>query len=220
MFGKLAGAIIGDGFGAQADAFVDLGLGGSVGWGSGSGGCIGRRSDPGGPYCEERRDERTAKNGATSAENEWGAPSDTSAYEQVDGGRSAVGSDRAAAGSSGRFRITGETYCLIANIVFRDCTMIGPNIPALFASRTAAGLADLECVTVDAPVMDDDEACHVASLMHAIHEHAASGAADALTFTLKAEAGDVPGWLLQQYAYLCDGTPGHGVGAHIQKKSD
>ncbi|EJD51067.1 hypothetical protein AURDEDRAFT_160209 [Auricularia subglabra TFB-10046 SS5] len=93
----------------------------------------------------------------------------------------------------------------LRRVVFRDCTAIGPDIPAIFASREATGLPLLETVAVENPEMDDEEAAHLSSLMQALKASLELGEKDAVGFTLKAQEGDVPGWLINQYEYITGG---------------
>lgn len=90
----------------------------------------------------------------------------------------------------------------VRRVVFRDCKTLGPDVPAIFATRATTGLAHLEDVAVEDPVMGDEGAIHVSSLMQAIQAHAASGGKDPLHFSLTADPDKVPKWLLQQYAYV------------------
>lgn len=86
----------------------------------------------------------------------------------------------------------------LCRMVFSEWEFVGADVPAAFASRAAAGLPLLETVEFENPKLDEEEAVHLAGLMQTLH------AAGVPKFRLTAKAGEVPEWLLQQYACLSE----------------
>lgn len=93
----------------------------------------------------------------------------------------------------------------LRHLVFENCTHINSELPALLASRSAAGLPHLECISFEHPKMDEEQAGRVSALMLSLHALAATEKEGAVQFSLAADPDAVPVWLLQQYQFITGG---------------
>ncbi|EJD42997.1 hypothetical protein AURDEDRAFT_114860 [Auricularia subglabra TFB-10046 SS5] len=98
----------------------------------------------------------------------------------------------------------------LRHLVLLNCASLGRDFSTALASREAAGLPRLECITMRDPKLNEGHAAQVSSLMQRLHAHAVSGAAGAVSFELSVENTDgVPEWFLRQYEFTTGDIDDH-----------